>query len=286
VFIDAAVMDSSALSDGELWKFTLKSYNSTHRLLLLLLLLLVPQSSSSSSKHIERVSASSNVGGLPGFDAKLAHQVAAVRQLAAALASTRQLQAGFAEPAPGANLCLPRSQNFTVSTTAEADAAAAAIRCNGGRFSVFWKGHVMVNSTFGLPTGNSLYVIADGAGAVMDGGGSAQLIKGAPGSYISLTGLRLQGGFSMSGGGAVGSPAGRVDSKGCTFFNNSALAGSTIHLHLQPSTSEITYTDDTACCCFLLMMITQGEAALWRRWSLLPATARLFRTQRACGEQG
>jgi hypothetical protein len=258
VFNDAAVMNSSGLSDGELWKFKFKKpYNSTHcdcrLLLLLLLLLLTIQTSSSSSKHAyPAVAASSFVGGLLGFDAKLTDEVAAVQQFAAASASAsaRQLQAGFAEPAPGANLCVPRSQNFTVSTTAEADAAAAGIRCNGGRFNVYIKGHVMVNSTFSLPTGNTLYMFADGADAVMDGGGSVQLMKGAPGSYISLTGLRLQGGFSLSGGGAVGSPAGRVDAKGCTFFNNSALAGNnTIPLHLKLILLRTTALTTLVCCC-------------------------------------
>jgi hypothetical protein len=269
VFDDAAVMNSSGLSDGELWKFKFKKpYNSTHRdcrlLLLLLLLLLIAQTSSSSSKHIDPVTVSSFVGGLTGFDAKLTDEVAAVRQFAAASANARQLQAGFAEPAPGANLCVPRSQNFTVSTTAEADAAAAAVRCNGGRFNVYVKGHVMVNNTFSLPTGNTLYMFADGADAVMDGGGSVQLIKGAPGSYISLTGLRLQGGFSLSGGGAVGSPAGRVDAKGCTFFNNSALAGNTtVYLHLQQvllRMNTCTDYDTVYCCCVLAFFLRGGRS--------------------------
>jgi hypothetical protein len=213
-------------------------------LLLLLLVVLSHQTHSSSSGLFEHAAFSNPETGLmthpaaaarqladrasarlPGFYGMMTHSAAAAWQLAAASASDRRLQAGFAQPAPGANLCSPPTQNFSVSTTAEADAAAAGIRCNGGRFYVLWNGHVMLNSTFRLPTGNGLYVIGNSSDAIMDGGGRAQLIEAAPGSHVSLTGMRLQGGLAFTGGGAVAAAAARVDAKDCSFFNNSAPAG-------------------------------------------------------------
>eukprot|EP00953_Heterococcus_sp_UTEX-ZZ885_P019322 10796-Heterococcus_DN1.PRE.2 len=116
-------------------------------------------------------------------------------------------------------------QQLTVRTSAEAEALARAVACEGGSFEVIWSGNILLSETITIAASTSLKVrAAKQQQAIVRGGGSVRLFDFAGNGTLYLEGLVLRDGYVQGSGGAVnaaiqGSFLSLTD---CSFFNNTA----------------------------------------------------------------
>ena len=116
--------------------------------------------------------------------------------------------------------CPTIEQEMIVATTAEAEALAKALQCDGpGVFTVSWNGDVLTSRTISVSNGSTLDVTgsSEGTNGAVIGDGTILLFEVDLGSTVSLTGL------TFSGGNGALSVAGEsiVEMADCSFmFNN------------------------------------------------------------------
>lgn len=115
-------------------------------------------------------------------------------------------------------------QNITVANTADAFNLAVVVQCTNGTFNVEWIGDVVVNGTFHVSGGTSLYISGAVSGSsVIDGGNSIGLF------YVNDASLYLAHVNLVNGnatyGGAIFARQSDVHVVNCSFAHNNAGSG-------------------------------------------------------------
>jgi hypothetical protein len=116
-------------------------------------------------------------------------------------------------------------QKLTVRNSADAQALANAVACEGGAFEAVWSGDILLSETITIAASTSLKVrAAKQQQAIVRGGGSVRLFDFAGNGTLYLEGLVLRDGYVQGSGGAVNAAilGSFLSITDCTFFNNTA----------------------------------------------------------------
>ena len=123
-------------------------------------------------------------------------------------------------------------QKLNVRNSAEAQALARAVACEGGSFDIIWSADVLLNQTISISSSTTVNIrAAPEQEAVISGGGTVRLFDFVGNGTLYLEGLVLRDGFVQGSGGAVNAavPGSFLSLKDCTFLNNTARENTRSH---------------------------------------------------------
>ena len=122
-----------------------------------------------------------------------------------------------------------RTEPIRVENGTGVDILRAAVKCNGSAVRVNWVGRVIVGVPIAISVGTSLSVTGDDVQAEVHGSASrtvgTRLFEVSPGGSLTLSRLKITGGFA-EGGGAVYSQYANLTLDNCIFDGNVATDGS------------------------------------------------------------
>ena len=113
-------------------------------------------------------------------------------------------------------------QAWTVESTEQARALAAAVNCSGGSFEVEWRGSVVIDETIHVLDGTVLTISGADTSAVIDGNASSRLFT-IVSATLHLRDVNITSGASVAGG-AIAAAGSVLTLNRTNFIGNSAEA--------------------------------------------------------------
>ena len=110
--------------------------------------------------------------------------------------------------------------NWVVNDTASASSLAEAVNCTGGTFNVTWKGRVILDRTFYVAAGTTIYLTGADSESEVNGGGSVRLFT-LVSATLHVNDISLSNGNTTYGG-AIAATTSKITLNQTIFNGNAA----------------------------------------------------------------